>query len=522
MGRKLAKSEAENAALHAQIIDNRNKWMEVNEDVVKEKEEALAAKDKELEKMRQKLYETERKLDEARDELREEKKRTYEALTEVEDLQGQILKLTARLSKDYTNSSKPSSADPNHKKIPNSRESTGRKPGGQPGHPHHPRKRLEPTKTVEIPAPEEYANNTDRYLPTGRMVTRQLILLYVKADAIDYCTREFIDLQTGKTVHAAFPAGVDNDVNFDSTVKAAALLLNAQCNVSIGKTQKFLKEISDGAIDMSTGMICGLSAEFSAKTEEERQQIFNDLLNQPVMHTDFTFGRVNGTQGAVIICDANGLVLYQGREKKGHEGIKGSPVELYKGTLVCDHDPAFQRYGNGHQECMSHVLRYLTGSIENEPDRTWNKDLRTLIREMIHANNEAREKGEALEEAQIEQFEAKFKETVASGMEEYEYIPPSEYYRDGYNLAKRLHENPEDYLRFLRNPNIESNNSAAERDARKFKRKAHQVMSFRSQEGMNHFCDGLTIMQTLEASGENLYKAIASRFDNVAVTAGAE
>jgi hypothetical protein len=32
-----------------------------------------------------------------------------------------------------------------------------------------------------------------------------------------------------------------------------------------------------------------------------------------------------------------GKVLYQGRTKKGDEGIKGSPLEYYGGTLVSDH-----------------------------------------------------------------------------------------------------------------------------------------------------------------------------------------
>ena len=32
----------------------------------------------------------------------------------------------------------------------------------------------------------------------------------------------------------------------------------------------------------------------------------------------------------------------------------------------------------------SHVLRYLKDSIDNEPERTWNKEMRSLVQEMIH------------------------------------------------------------------------------------------------------------------------------------------
>ena len=41
-------------------------------------------------------------------------------------------------------------------------------------------------------------------------------------------------------------------------------------------------------------------------------------------------------------------------------------------------------YGAQHQECLAHILRYLKDSMDNEPERTWNKQMRSLIQEMIH------------------------------------------------------------------------------------------------------------------------------------------
>jgi len=90
--------------------------------------------------------------------------------------------------------------------------------------------------------------------------------------------------------------------------------------VLIDKTRTFLKEISNGKIDLSNGMICNLARQFSEKTQEERGQIFLGLLASPSLHADFTFGRMNGKQASVIICATPGLVLYQGCEKKGTKG----------------------------------------------------------------------------------------------------------------------------------------------------------------------------------------------------------
>ena len=57
----------------------------------------------------------------------------------------------------------------------------------------------------------------------------------------------------------------------------------------------------------------------------------------------------------------------------GHKDIQGMPLAGYVGTAVHDHDHTFYNYGQRHQECMQHNCRYLTGSIENEPEREWNK-----------------------------------------------------------------------------------------------------------------------------------------------------
>ena len=51
------------------------------------------------------------------------------------------------------------------------------------------------------------------------------------------------------------------------------------------------------------------------------------------------------------------------------------------------------------------------------------------------------------------------------------------------------------------------------RYARKFKRKAHQVMSFRSQKGLERFCDGLSVTESIKAEGGSVFKGVAARFN---------
>ncbi len=104
-------------------------------------------------------------------------------------------------------------------------------------------------------------------------------------------------------------------------------------------------------------------------------------------------------------------------------------------------------------------------------------------------------------------------EILAKAREEYEYEPASKYYREGYNTYKRMEESPEKYVLFLRDPSVPPTNNVSERFARKFKRKAHQVMSFRSQKGADRFCDGLSVTESIKSQGGNLFEEISLRFN---------
>lgn len=81
---------------------------------------------------------------------------------------------------------------------------------------------------------------------------------------------------------------VDNDVNYDSSIKAFAFLLNNHCNVSIDKVRQFLSDLTGGALKISKGMINGLSREFAEKSVAEQKKVFSDLVGAPVLNEDFT------------------------------------------------------------------------------------------------------------------------------------------------------------------------------------------------------------------------------------------
>jgi predicted nucleic acid-binding Zn-ribbon protein len=516
--REIEGLKQELAQSRRQTIDVRNKWIQVNEDLIAEHAKELSRKDREIEALKKKVLNLQNRCGEWKDRFLDARRELYEVKTELEDKEGIIQKLKAQINRDYENSSKPSSMSPNRKKIHNSRVPTGKKPGGQPGHPGHGRKKQVPTSKINIPPPPEWIGNPD-YKPTGKVITKQLVGIRVILVVNEYSTVEYRNVRTWERVHADFPDGVVNDVNYDGSVKAFAFLLNNHCHVSIAKVSDFLSELTGGELNISTGMICGLSKEFSLKTEAEQNEAFADLLLSPVMCTDFTTVRVDGKNMNVIVCADGRNILYSAREHKGHEGVKGTPVEGYQNTLVHDHDKTFYSYGGNHQECNQHPSRYLKGSMENEPGLKWAGLMRELIQQMIHFKKsldpyDDRDPNQIDGDA-VDAFEARYDEILALAKDEYDYEPPSKYNMDGFNLYKRMEKYKANHLLFLHDRRVPATNNESERLLRVVKRKGAQAMTFRSFNSLDYLCRSLGIVASLRTQGSNLYASVASIYDRV-------
>ena len=511
--RRIKELEQELAKSHRDIVSVREKWFEIFEELEKEFNRKLSAANKKAQEMEERALRAEAQRDEALDKVTHQRHRIYEVETELEEEKGKNLKLRAQLNRDHENSSRTSAQNIQRKKICNSREKTGRKPGGQPGHEGHCRKRQVPTgETVHLDPPREVLENPD-FKKTSKTIVKQLVSIRLVLEVTEYQADVYYNPKTGERVHAEFPAGVVDEVNYGGSIKAFLFLLNNDCCTSIDKSRRFLSDLTDGKLEISKGMISRLSKEFAGKTEAEREKLFADLLSSPVLHTDCTNAKINGKGAYVYVCASpDGQILYFVREKKGHAGVKGTPAEDYQGILVHDHDTTFYSYGSEHQECLAHILRYLKDSIQNEPDRTWNKEMRSLVQEMIHYRNGLDPEKECSPE-KIAEFEDRYRSILQKAKEEYEYIPANDYYKEGYNLYLRMEKYMTAHLLFLHDRGVPATNNEAERLLRSYKRKQQQAVSFRSVESTDYLCQCMSMLVMMRREeNTNLFDKVSQIF----------
>mgnify|MGYP000703688771 FL=1 len=161
---------------------------------------------KKADMMEKRAIRAEKQRDIALEKVTSQRRELCKVKTELDDEKQKVQKLTAQINRNYENSSIPSSKSIARKKISNSREKTGRKPGGQPGHRGHCRKKLTPTREIYLPAPEEVLHDPD-FKKTSKTITKQKIDISVEVHVTEYHADVYYNSKTGERIQCTISTG---------------------------------------------------------------------------------------------------------------------------------------------------------------------------------------------------------------------------------------------------------------------------------------------------------------------------
>ena len=203
--RKL-KTELENAV--RQLRQNREHWFQVYGDMEKEHKKVVERKQGEIRRLQKLCEKTAIAYEQMHEKYLEQLHLRYAAESALEEEKGKNQKLRAQLNRDHENSSIPSSKLLRPKKVANSREKTGRKPGAQPGHKGHCRKKQEPTvPTVFLPPPEAVLEDPD-FKKTAKTIIKQLVSIRMVLDVTEYHADVYYNAKTGNEYMLHFQTGL--------------------------------------------------------------------------------------------------------------------------------------------------------------------------------------------------------------------------------------------------------------------------------------------------------------------------
>lgn len=419
-------------------------------------------------------------------------------------------RLKKQINNDSNNSSKPPSSDIK-RNIPNNREKTSKKAGGQKGHKAHFLSKNvveEKIKRGELKTEVIHKGN----------IQKEYISKYILDIKVDVIAKEY-RFYKDKNGKYNIPKEFKTDVQYGEELKTMCAILNTEGVVALDRLTNFVSCISHGKIQLSKGSVVNFMKELNNKSEYLIENIKNKLLNSELMHTDGTTGRCENKNACVRTHSTDKVMLLVPTYGKGKKYIEETNIlNRYTGKLVHDHETVMYNYGSKHIECNVHISRYLKGCNENTGNK-WALKMRSFLCQLNEYRKKLKEKGiNKLREKQLEKYSQRYDEILKEGYEENKKIKSKYLRQDEQRLLNRLKKYKENHLMFLYDFNVPFDNNLAERDIRHFKIKQKISGHFNSMEGMKIYSNIKSIIGTLKKQGKNFYNEISNIYKNIPVS----
>lgn len=484
-------------------------------DKIRTLEQELAGQVPTIEMLQKYIADCERKIDELQAENVVLKKENAVLSATVEKLKMHIKKLLSKLKKDSSTSSKPPSTDVFHKPKPqNLREKSGRKPGGQVGHPGHGLALFENPDIVIEKKIEVCDRCGHDIINSQDFEVKQKIDIEIRTIVTEERVYEGVCIHCGKKVRGEFDAGFVNPTQYGDNIKAAVALISEHGCVSVSKTAEIINSLSGGRLNLSWGTVVNMQRELSNKLEDTINIIREALIAGNVLHADETGCRVNGGLGWIQVFCNDRFALFGLNSKRGDVDEQFGILTFFLGILVHDHFISYYKFENvTHVECNEHILRLLKGLIEIFK-HDWLKNMSELLKFACHKKNELVAAGAIqMPSEDIAWFSSEYDRILEEGEEEYKAATERDKKKESYHvderrLLDRLCEYKEEHLRFLVDFNAPFTNNMAERDIRKFKNKAKVSGCFRSAEGAQIYARIASVITTLKKQNINVFNGL--------------
>lgn len=220
-------------------------------------------------------------------------------LTTVAALQAEVAVLREQLQRNSSNSSKPPSSDPPWRSTRQKKAPSGRKPGGQPGHPGCHRRLLPPTQIdtyVEV-EPECCRgcghSFTGELLPHRQKSRRHQVLELppLRPHVTEYRLYARRCRECRKRTWATLPTGVPRRC-VGPRAQAVLALLTGACRLSRRQVQSLAHDVF--GISLSLGTLSALEAETAGALAAPYQEVAAAVVREPVLFVDETSWREAG------------------------------------------------------------------------------------------------------------------------------------------------------------------------------------------------------------------------------------
>ena len=439
----------------------------------------------------------------------------------ITTLQKKVDSLSSILNNDSTNSGLPTSKTPLNKKkhIPNSREKTDNKKGGQLNHKKH---KLERFNDEDI---TDYVDHKIESCPQcgSLMNSGNVIAMKDECDfqivvrRIRHRFLESICPNCGNKERITIPKELKEENQYGAGVQNLILTLLNEGYVSMNRTSEIVTGLTEGQVSPSNGYIAKLQKRLSDSLDEFIQGLKKEVIKLPIVHWDDTMISINKKNACLRFYGDDRIAYYTAHPQKNKQGLDDDQIliSLSEDTIVM-HDHNKVNYNEDYTfinvECCVHLLRDLKKVVDNL-GHEWAKNLIELLLKENHNRNV----GNYID---ADYIALQYDTILAQGRMENLEDEDKYYADDEKTLLKRLKEYKENYLMWTLNEEIPFSNNVSERSLRSSKTKMKISGQFENINSARNYANIKSYLETGKRHGytvsELIKRALEGRYITIA------
>ena len=488
--REIKRLRLEIGRLNAQMISIRNMWSDDYYSMYEEKQAEIRNLKETIRRLEDKVWEERRKSDEKIAKLTlEYEDKLYKKDCIIDELTNRLAHAEALLSSDGSNTSLPTSKTPvgKKKRIPNTREKSGKLKGGQPGHEKH---ELEKPGESEITDIIEHDSTEgdffcprcdgDNFIPTGDYDVKYEYDIKVVVKKIKHIFYHYKCLDCGTVFASKYPMHLRGEAGYGATLQALALTLTNNVNAAMNKNAMFLAGITLGELTPCDGYIAKLqkrAAKGLAGFCEDLKQL---LITRRILYWDDTVVMIMTKRACFRFYGDEKIAYYTAHETKGWTGINEDRIlELLTSDTWVMHDHATINYNKKFRfknlECDQHGERDCQRNTDDTQHK-WSSDVKALMGKTIKDRDKAIAEGyTSFSDSYIRMFDEQFFGYLSDGWKENERDPKNYGADFERALLRRLEKYHDNYFAWMRDFTLPTTNNLSERSLRGVK--SHEKIS---------------------------------------------
>jgi len=471
-----------------------------------------------------------RSLDESRESKKAQKAEYEQRLAEKDAI---IKTLTNRLehelalkAHDGTNTGIPTSQTPvgQRKVIPNSRVSTGKNKGGQPGHERHV---LEAPSDDEIDVVAAHELGAEECCPkcfgedysfTGEREAKYEIDIKINVVKTRHEYYIYECQGCGEYFRTEIAPTLRAQCQYGSMTQAAALSLMDTVNAPINKVRTFLSGLTGGQVTPSEGYIAKLQLRAANALCTFMEDLRLMLITRSLVYWDETVIMINKTRGCLRFYGDETIAYYAAHPHKDMESLDEDNVLILltpDTSVMHDHNKVNynEKYSFRNLECNQHLQRDLQKSADDTRHLEL-LELKELISKTIHDRKcLVAAEAETFSGAYTTRFEARLNDILdqAEKANAVDFRPYFGQFEK--NLIKRIREYHDNYFAWVYDFSLPTTDNLSERALRCIKSRMKISGQFQSEITAGYFAKIKSYIETCRRNGINEMHALTRLCD---------